>query len=147
MKLKLINESGEEVISIEQLKVTQNDVLIYPIDYKSLDLKTFRYIGKSLADTLGGLGVKLLILPKFGSDSLQIASSVNMVRIPISIGSKLYWRTSDGTLEIGRVSMIQQKADFSWKIRISYGHGNCFDIKESEIGVDYFLSSSKARFK
>ena len=51
----------------------------------------------------------------------------------------------DGRIEIdkGKVSMLQQKADKSWKIRISV-RSSVWDFTPNEIGKRYFFSKEEA---
>jgi hypothetical protein len=63
---------------------------------------------------------------------------------PIQIGTPVYfadvWQNG---VEHGTVSMIQQKADKSWKFRISYG-SSVRDEPTSEIGKTVFLTYEEA---
>ena len=54
-------------------------------------------------------------------------------------------RHYDGRIELGegKVSMLQQKADKSWKIRISV-RSSVWDFTPSEIGQRYFLTREEA---
>lgn len=66
--------------------------------------------------------------------------------VPFVIGQpvwKLYeWRWVPELLE-GRVSMIQQKADKSWNVRISDRYGTT-DFKAGDIGKHIFLTKEAA---
>ncbi len=51
------------------------------------------------------------------------------------------------TIRKGKVSMLQQKADGTWKFRVSFpGSGGVYDYKVSDIGKceDYSIHLSKA---
>ena len=67
--------------------------------------------------------------------------------VPFMIGQpvwKLYtWRTISAEILEGRVSMIQQKADKSWKVRISNKYGT-EDFKAGDIDKYYFLTKEAA---
>lgn len=68
-----------------------------------------------------------------------------LIVLPVEIGTELYWVRSWGELcvEVGCVSMLQQKANKSWKIRIS-NSGSCFDVEQAEIGKSIFLTREEA---
>ena len=66
---------------------------------------------------------------------------------PCKVG-QLIWhitRHYDGRIDLmeGKVSMLQQKADKSWKIRISV-RSSVWDFTPSEIGQIYFLTREEA---
>lgn len=46
--------------------------------------------------------------------------------------------------EVGHCSMLQQKADGSWKIRFSYGYGSCHDVTLDRFGKDMFTNKQEA---
>jgi hypothetical protein len=66
---------------------------------------------------------------------------------PCYIGQEIWHITKhyDGRIEIGKgkVSMLQQKSDKSWKIRISV-NSSVWDITPNEIGTRYFLTKEEA---
>jgi hypothetical protein len=66
---------------------------------------------------------------------------------PCYIGQEIWHLTRhyDGRIEIrkGKVSMLQQKADKSWKIRISV-RSSVWDFTPCEIGERYFFSREEA---
>ena len=66
---------------------------------------------------------------------------------PCYIGQEIWHITKhyDGRIEIGKgkVSMLQQKADKSWKIRITV-RSSVWDFTPNEIGVRYFFSKEEA---
>jgi hypothetical protein len=66
---------------------------------------------------------------------------------PCYIGQDIWHTTKhyDGRIEIGKgkVSMLQQKADKSWKIRITV-NSSVWDFTPSEIGKIYFFSKEEA---
>jgi hypothetical protein len=68
-------------------------------------------------------------------------------RPPCYIGQEIWHITKhyDGLIEIGRgkVSMLQQKADKSWKIRITV-NSSVWDFTPNEIGTRYFFSKEEA---
>ena len=66
---------------------------------------------------------------------------------PCYIGQEI-WHMSyrfDGRVELkkGKVSMLQQKADKSWKIRITV-RSSVWDFTPNEIGKIYFLTKEEA---
>jgi hypothetical protein len=69
------------------------------------------------------------------------------VRPPCYIGQEIWHITKhyDGRIEIGRgkVSMLQQKAGKSWKIRITV-NSSVWDFTPNEIGTEYFLTREQA---
>ena len=66
---------------------------------------------------------------------------------PCYIGQEMWYIRNhyDGFIEIikGKVSMIQQKADKSWKIRITV-NSSVWDFTPNEIGTEYFLTKEEA---
>ena len=77
------------------------------------------------------------------------------IKLPAYIGQTI-WRLSSKyqfvdnqfklvgyNIKEGKVSMLQQKADKSWKIRVSI-NSNVSDFKPEDIGQDIFLSEAKA---
>lgn len=66
---------------------------------------------------------------------------------PCYIGQEIWYISKhyDGRIEIikGKVSMIQQKADKSWKIRITV-NSSVWDFTPNEIGTEYFLTREEA---
>jgi hypothetical protein len=70
------------------------------------------------------------------------------IHLPIYVGkpvwSVTYWRYSNKVeIEVGKVSMLQQKADKSWKFRVSAG-GSVSDYLLSDIGCHIFLTEAEA---
>lgn len=53
------------------------------------------------------------------------------------------WLHKDAEICTGKVSMLQQKADKSWKIRISV-NSSVYDITPDEIGKTVFLTREEA---
>lgn len=66
---------------------------------------------------------------------------------PCYIGQEIWHITKhyDGRNEIrkGKVSMLQQKSDKSWKIRITV-NSSVWDFTPDEIGTEYFLTKEEA---
>lgn len=66
---------------------------------------------------------------------------------PCNIGQpvwRLYkWTFKDAEIREGKVSMLQQKADKSWKFRISV-NSSVYDISTDEIGKTVFLTKEEA---
>ena len=69
------------------------------------------------------------------------------VEVPCVIGQTVWrlctWFKSPAEIVESRVSMIQQKADKSWKFRISNRYGTC-DFKAEEIGQYVFITKEEA---
>ena len=67
--------------------------------------------------------------------------------VPFVIGQPMWklctWYRSPAEILESRVSMIQQKADKSWKIRISNRYGT-EDFKAGEVGKSIFLTEEAA---
>ena len=66
---------------------------------------------------------------------------------PCYIGQEIWYIRNhyDGRIEIikGKVSMLQQKSDKSWKIRITV-NSSVWDFTSNEIGTEYFLTREEA---
>ena len=64
---------------------------------------------------------------------------------PCYIGQEIWYIRNHGRIEIikGKVSMIQQKADKSWKIRITV-NSSVWDFTPNEIDTQYFLTREEA---
>jgi hypothetical protein len=66
---------------------------------------------------------------------------------PCYIGQDVWHITEhyDGRIELskGKISMLQQKADKSWKIRITV-NSSVWDFTPNEIGKRYFLTKAEA---
>lgn len=67
--------------------------------------------------------------------------------LPCKVGDEVYFLRHyfDGSAEIvhGKISMLQQKSDLSWKFRVSEG-GSVFDRKMHDIGNTVFLTREEA---
>lgn len=67
--------------------------------------------------------------------------------LPCKVGDEVYFLRHyfDGSAEIvqGKISMLQQKSDLSWKFRVSEG-GSVFDRKMDDIGKTIFLTIDEA---
>lgn len=67
--------------------------------------------------------------------------------LPCKVGDVVYFLRHyfDGSAEIvqGKISMLQQKSDLSWKFRVSEG-GSVFDRKMDDIGKTVFLTREEA---
>ena len=66
------------------------------------------------------------------------------------IGQPMWYvyKSYNGRVEIraGKISMIQQKADKSWKFRFSH-NSSVWDFKTEDIGVKYFTTKEEAEAK
>ncbi len=67
--------------------------------------------------------------------------------IPFTIGQRIWklctWHAASAEILESRVSMIQQKADKSWKVRISNRYGT-EDFKAGDVGTYIFLTKEAA---
>lgn len=70
-----------------------------------------------------------------------------VIALPVTIGQPVWdlckWPHRDAEIREGKVSMLQQKADKSWKIRISV-NSSVYDITLDEIGKNIFLTKEAA---
>ena len=71
---------------------------------------------------------------------------------PCKVGDKVWWLTTANwqqtewkIVEV-KVSAIQQKADKSWKIRITH-NSSVWEFKVEDIGTRYFLTKEEAEKK
>lgn len=75
-------------------------------------------------------------------------NKANFVELPYAIGTPVwklvFWYNSPPEIMEGKVSMIQQKADRSWKIRVSVPKRWTDDYKEEDFGKYVFLSKEAA---
>lgn len=90
--------------------------------------------------------VDTAIVLKNAADAIEeLSIRLNEVDLPpVRIGQKVYF--ADKWLEqpgCGTVSMLQQKADKSWKFRVSYG-SSVSDYPISAIGKTVFLTYAEA---
>lgn len=69
-------------------------------------------------------------------------------KVPCTIGQPVWrlitWFSSPPEIVEGKVSMIQQKVDKSWKIRISTVRYGTYDLKAGDIGEDVFFTKEAA---
>ena len=71
------------------------------------------------------------------------------IELPCAVGDKAWWLTTanwqqtEWKTEEVRVSMLQQKADKSWKIRLTH-NSSVFDITTEDIGKTVFLTKEEA---
>lgn len=73
-----------------------------------------------------------------------------VIVLPCYIGQEVWYLSEhfNGSVEIekGKISMLQQKADKSWKFRFSH-NSSVWDFKIDDIGVRYFLTKEEAEEK
>lgn len=68
------------------------------------------------------------------------------VELPCLVGDTMWYvRSWSKEIKKCRVSMLQQKADKSWKFRISYPGGGVSDFTLDEIGKYVFLTEEDAK--
>lgn len=71
------------------------------------------------------------------------------VELPCEVGQKIWfvqstnWQQTEWEVAEGKVSMLQQKVDKSWKVRISH-NSSVWDITVDKIGTEYFLTREEA---
>ena len=99
----------------------------YCISYSEYETKWAIYKNKEQAEAKGEI-VELLC--KVGTPLFEL---------------KTYYKDkSMWCVEAGHCSMLQQKADGSWKIRFSYGYGSCHDVTLDRFAKDIFTDKSEA---
>ena len=81
--------------------------------------------------------------------STGFMNKAEYVKLPIFVGRPVWfvrhWHFSNEVeIKCGKVSMLQQKADGSWKFRVSEGGYVC-DHLLSDLGKIIFLSESEAQ--
>ena len=83
-------------------------------------------------------------------DSVRLADHLlanGIIVPPCYIGQEIWyvWEHYDGSVEVikGKISMLQQKSDKSWKFRITI-NSSVWDFKIDDIGVRYFLTKEEA---
>ena len=86
-------------------------------------------------------------LTEFGCSDFKPKS--RYIELPCAVGDTVWWlttanwqRTEWKIVEV-RVSMLQQKADKSWKIRLTH-LSSVFDITTDQLGKTVFLSREEA---
>lgn len=91
--------------------------------------------------------IKKIVHPYFAEAIADEILEDGWIRLPCNIGQpvwRLYkWTFKDAEIREGKVSMLQQKADKSWKFRISVG-SSVYDISTGEIGKTVFLNRKEA---
>lgn len=71
-----------------------------------------------------------------------------VVQLPCLVGDTMWYvRSWRKDIQKCRVSMLQQKANKSWKFRISYPDGGVSDFTLDEIGKYIFLTEEDAKKK
>ena len=71
-----------------------------------------------------------------------------LLRTPCKLGDKFYRVNWNNEVEEYKVSCLTQKADGSFKIRVTrLRHGSVHDIIPKEIGETYFLTKEEAEAK
>lgn len=72
-----------------------------------------------------------------------------VIVLPVWIGQKIWgvtpanWKQTEWKIWEGKVSMLQQKVDKSWKVRITVS-SSVWDCSLDDIGTKYFLSLEEA---
>ena len=74
---------------------------------------------------------------------LQAEKDGRLVVLPCKIGDKVFYRCWDGEIKTGTISMLQQKADGSWKFRVSDRLG-VSDWPAEDLGKLWFLTRAEA---
>lgn len=65
-----------------------------------------------------------------------------LVRLPCKVGDTVYYLNPFGEIENGKITMIQQKADGTWKFRVTTDFSR--DVTIDAIGKTVFLSRADA---
>lgn len=79
-------------------------------------------------------------------------NKANFVELPCKVGDKVWlikslnWQRTEWGIKEGKVSMIQQKADKSWKFRVTENH-SVQDYTIDSIGKTVFLTKEEAEQK
>ena len=100
----------------------------------------------ALCDSLDENGTFCRLEPE-GWDGNICKFFLHSMMVPLAIGQSI-WKLcsryrSPAEIVESRVSMIQQKADKSWKIRISNRYGTEY-FKASDVGTYIFLTKEEA---
>ena len=80
------------------------------------------------------------------ADYEDLEEQGRLICLPCSIGDTV-WRLFSGEIEECKVSMLQQKVDKSWKVRISYPFYLTADEKLDDLGNTWFLTKEEAEAK
>ena len=79
--------------------------------------------------------------------STGFKSKDQYTKLPVYIGQSVWmvytWYSGRVEIQEGKVSMIQQKADKSWKFRITAGH-SVADYSLKEVGNHIFFTEAEA---
>lgn len=76
-------------------------------------------------------------------DLKQAEDEGRLVVLPCKIGDKVFYRCRNGEIKKGTISMLQQKADGSWKFRVSDRLG-VSDWPAEDLGKLWFLTREEA---
>lgn len=83
-----------------------------------------------------------------GSVCRDFKNKNNLIEVPCIIGQECWrlmtWHIAPAELIKSKVSMLQQKADKSWKFRISNHWGTC-DFKAEDVGTCVFFDEAEAK--
>ena len=90
-------------------------------------------------------------VPRPKADALADYLIANGVIVPpCKVGQKIWelcqWTYREAEIREGKISMLQQKADKSWKFRISV-NSSVYDITPDKIGERIFLTKEEAEEK
>ena len=87
------------------------------------------------------------VCSRLGGVGIENCHDYTEHNMPFTIGQPMWklctWYRSPAEILESRVSMIQQKADKSWKVRISNRYGT-EDFKAGDIGTYIFLTKEAA---
>ena len=91
--------------------------------------------------------IKDIVHPYFAEEIADHLLANGVIVPPVTIGQPVWelrrWQHKETEIREGKVSMLQQKADKSWKIRISV-NSSVRDITIDEIGKNVFLTREEA---
>lgn len=76
----------------------------------------------------------------------ELEEQGRLIELPCAIGDTV-WRLHSGEIKECKVSMLQQKVDKSWKVRISYPFNHRDDKKLDDLGNTWFLTKEEALAK
>lgn len=90
-----------------------------------------------------------IYVEEMADDCLRFEPKSRFIELPCEVGQTLWvvetanWQRTEWKVTEAKVSMLQQKADKSWKIRISI-RSSVYDVTLDEIGKTVFLSKEEA---
>lgn len=81
------------------------------------------------------------------ADLEDVQEQGKLVILPVALGQQVWFNSYDG-VRSGHISSRQQKADGSWKVRITDDESRgVFDLPISSLGTRFFLNPAEAKAK